>query len=216
MKSRAVDRREDLLRTAARLFRERGYAATSVRDIADELGVTSAALYNYVASKEDLLYAILDHAMSIAERHLEQAHAPRAPLDQQLRSLIFHHVLAVLDEDQTAMAVFFQETGLRRGSRWREIDQRRVRYQEAIVRVFQQAADVGLIQTPDARVSAYGVLGMCNWLHRWYRPDGPLTREQIAQHFTDMVLHGLVRSKPESGPGLVSDAIVPYTAYRDP
>lgn len=191
-------RRGDLLKSAVRLFHEKGYTATTVRDIAEKLGVTSAALYNYVSSKEELLYEILDHALSIAERHLAQALAVEVPLDRRLRAVIYHHTLSVLDESQPMMAVFFQEVGLAHAVQWPEIDQRRTRYQETVGRVFEEAAHQGVIKTPNARVTALGVLGMCNWAHRWYRPAGPMTREQIAEHFADLVLHGLLSGEREA------------------
>lgn len=209
MRTRAVDRREAVITTAARLFREKGYAATTVRDIADALGVTSAALYRYVTSKDDLLDAILDHAMAVGERHLEEALAAEGPPEERLRQVIRHHVLAVLDESAATMAVFFQEIGLAGTHGRAGIDARRARYQDAIVRVFRAAAEHGVIETVDARVTAFGIMGIGNWLHRWYRPDGGLAPEAIADHFADVVLRGLltrpstgrpVRARPTPGP----------------
>src|SRR5262249_4903074 len=154
-------------------------------------------LYNYVQSKQDLLYAILDHAMAVAERHLDAALDPALPVREQLRQIIAHHVRSVLDESPVSMAVFFQEVGLVRGALWCDIAARRERHQEPIVAVFRDAAAAGVIDTPDPRVSAYAVLGMCNWLHRWYRPRGSLAAEQIAEHYADLALRGLLTTNRE-------------------
>lgn len=200
---RAAVRHEDLLAVAARLFRERGFAATSVRDIAEELGVTSAALYHHVASKDDLLYQIMDHAMTVAERHLDQALRAEADPQQRLRLIVKHQVGSVLDESQPMMAVFFQEIGLARGSSpgLQEIQQRRSRHQERLVAQFREAAQAGLIQTPDPRVTVNGMLGMCNWLHRWYRPNGSMGADQIAEHFADVLLRGIATQREDRGHG---------------
>jgi TetR/AcrR family transcriptional regulator, cholesterol catabolism regulator len=106
--------------------------------------------------------------------------------------MIRHHVLAVLDESAPTMAVFFQEIGLAGTHGRAGIDARRARYQDAIVGVFRTAAEHGVIRTVDARVTAFGIMGMGNWLHRWYRPDGGLAPEAIADHFADVVLRGLL------------------------
>lgn len=191
--------RDDLIGTAAELFGAKGYAGATVRDIADRLGVTSAALYHHVDHKEDLLYEIVDHAMSLAERHLAEALEAEVGLEEKLRRIIRHHVLAVLDESQLMMTVFFQEIGLLRGKGWAGIETRRRRYQERIVEVFRQAEEQGLIRTPDVRVTVYGVLGMCNWLHRWYRRDGALTPDEVGAHFAEMVLRGLLVPRTKGG-----------------
>lgn len=189
-------RREKLIETAAELFRAKGYAAATVRDIAEGLGVTSAALYRHIESKEDLLREIVEHAMLLAERHLDEALAAHVPVEEKLRRVIRHHVLAVLDESQLMMAVFFQEIGLLRGRGWSRLDARRTRYQERIVALFEDAAKDGVLRVGDPRVAVYGILGMGNWLYRWYRPGGRFTPAEIAGQYADMVLDGLLIKPP--------------------
>lgn len=192
---------ERIHRAAAELFRRKGYAATSVRDIARALGVTPAALYNHVTGKEELLAGILDHAMGIAEAHLEQALRGGGSWEERLRALVRHHALSVLDEDQPTMAVFFQEVALREGPASRAIGARRRAYQERFVEVLRRAAEAGAVETPDPRVTAYAVLGMCNWLHRWYDPRGRLSAEEISRHYAELVLRGILVERARGADG---------------
>lgn len=189
--------KEEILSTAVELFRTKGYHATTVREIADRLGVTSAALYYHVKSKEELLCEIFDRAMTAAERRLESVMALDLEPDERLERIIHEHVLANLDE-APLMAVFFNEVEHLPPDSYRIAVERKRNYTARIIRVLEEAIARGIVEDIDAELAVFGILGMCNWMHYWYRPDGRKSPDEIAQLFAHMVLRGIRRKGRES------------------
>ena len=185
-------RREAVIAAAAEVFRTKGYAAATMRDIAERLGVTSAALYYHVRRKADLLYAICDQALTTAEQLQAQALAEPLPPAEQLARVVECHALAVLTESPVGMAVFFQEEGWLPPATRRAIAARRRRYEGAFLATFERAAAAGILAVPDVRLAAHGVLGLCNWAHRWYRPNRALPPAVVAACLARQALYGLL------------------------
>lgn len=182
--------RELIVQTAAALFQEKGYAATTVQDIADRLGCTKAALYYYVKGKEQLLRDIYDKAMTTAERRLADAlSAETAPLER-LRRVVRNHCLAGTDE-LTLMAVFFSRGRFGPGVEDTDIAARQHRYERTLAEEIRRAMAAGAIRPMPVTPVLMAILGMCNWLHRWYDRKGPLTPEDVADLYTGLVLDGL-------------------------
>jgi TetR/AcrR family transcriptional regulator, cholesterol catabolism regulator len=170
---------------ATRLFSERGYHGTSMRDIAEGSGIRAASLYAHIARKEDLLYGIVSRA---AERFMVDvdgaARSAIRPRDR-LRAAMRAHVRVVAD-DVRAARVFHHEWTALAGQRRQEVVRLRDRYErlwDGIVRELPGAVDPKL-----ARLL---VLSAANWVYTWYDPDGPLSPEDVADRYTDLLLKGL-------------------------
>lgn len=187
--------KEEIISAAVELFRTKGYHATTVREIAEKLGVTSAALYYHVKCKEELLCEIFERAMSAAERRLDAVMSLDLSPEQRLERIIYEHVMANVDE-APLMAVFFNEVEHLPTDTYRKAVERKRRYQQRIIAVFEDAIRRGAVADLDAELAVFGILGMCNWMHQWYRPDGRKSPEEIARLFTRMVMHGI---KPIGG-----------------
>jgi AcrR family transcriptional regulator len=178
-------RREQIVDTAAALFSKRGYHATTVRDIAEAAGLLSGSLYTHIRTKEDLLHDIV---MEAARRFLEDLEEvvdrPGTPR-QKLRSAMRAHIRVVAD-DVEAARVFHHEWRALTGDRLSQVVRLRDRYEgmwEGIVRDLPGATDPKL-----ARLL---VLSAANWVYTWYDPAGPLTPDQVADGFADLLLRGL-------------------------
>jgi AcrR family transcriptional regulator len=190
-------RREQIVDTAAALFSKRGYHATTVRDIAEAAGLLSGSLYTHIRSKEDLLHDIV---MQAAGRFLEDLEAvvqrPGNPR-QKLRSAMRAHVRVVAD-DVEAARVFHHEWRALTGARLSQVVRLRDSYEgmwDGIVRELPGATDPKL-----ARLL---VLSAANWVYTWYDPAGPLTPDQVADGFTDLLMRGL-----RGGNGKVKDEVM--------
>ena len=185
-------RRRAIEDAASALFRERGYAATSVRDIARVLEIQGASLYAHVTSKEDVLWAIVDRAATrfeeVAQRVAGQAqtHDPLA----RLETLIRGHVRVMTDDIGDA-GVFVHE--------WRSLDPehrddiraRRNRYEQAVRGLIEEGMAAGQFVPTDPAIAAAFILSSLNGLSVWYRPDGRLTPDRIADHHVDLALRAL-------------------------
>jgi len=193
MTEATVQRRDELLLAAERLFSERGYEATSVRDIADALSIKAGSLYSHIATKEDLLWEVLGRA---ADRYFE-AVQPIVESDlvtvEKLRRLIAAHV-RVITQSASAAAVYTTEWRHLTEPRRREFAARRDAYERIVRGLVHDAIRQGSFGDVDEKFATLLILSSINWVYQWYRPDGPMTPEEIARRITDLLFNGLRRA----------------------
>jgi AcrR family transcriptional regulator len=184
-------RRAAMCRTAAQLFRERGFDATSVSDVARALGLTKAGLYHHFESKEALLFEIMMFGLDkVRDEVLVPVRAIRDPEDR-LRALIARHA-RIATRGQGAVAHLGDEIrALPPGAR-REVEQRQRVYVDLLRRTLVELKTEGKL-AGDPTVAAYSIIGMILWLPRWFRQDGRLTQEQVADAIASMALEGVLR-----------------------
>jgi len=184
--------REDQVRAAAlRLFMAKGYHATSMRDIATEVGINKGSLYSYIRSKEDLLTPLFEHAMGVLLAQLEEISADDSLRPtERLRRAIHAHVTAVA-ENLEVLTVYLSEWRQLNSESLATVRDQRERYAALFLRVLHDGVSAGEFRTMDTSIVTLGMIGMCNYLYRWYRPDGRLSPDQIADELIDMVMRGV-------------------------
>ena len=180
---------------ASDLFREHGYAGTSIRDIARALSVQGASLYAHVTSKEDVLWAIVDRAASRFEAAADRAEADaeaRRPGDpsEGLAALVRAHV-AVLTSDVDEASVFVHEWRALGPERRREILERRDAYQARFRQRIEDGVSVGAFAMTDPSIAASTILSALNGVAGWYDPDGRLPADRVADHLVDLSMRML-------------------------
>jgi AcrR family transcriptional regulator len=194
------ERGEEVYEAALRLFREKGYHATSMQDIAGVVGLYKGSLYHYIGGKEDLLIQVFERAMGALLAEVERiASDPAARPTAQLRAIILAHVRAVAT-NLDALTVYLHEWRALGGESLARVRAQRERYVELVNAVVERGLAVGEFRSSDARIATLGLLGMCNWLCQWYQPGGRLSPSEIAERFADLVLDGL-RPTSFSDPG---------------
>lgn len=182
-------KREALLSMAVRLFNERGYGATSLADIADQLHVTKPALYYYVSGKEEILLecqrrgtARFDEAIGADERHTGTGL-------ERFRDFIARYVDAVTT-DYAACLIRSGPDAL--GPQGRaEILRGRRKLEQTLEGILRQGIADGSIASCDTKMAAFTIFGALHWLCFWYREDGPLTRAEIAERMIALFTRGL-------------------------
>jgi AcrR family transcriptional regulator len=194
-----ITRRQAIEDVASDLFRERGYAATSIRDIARALSVQGASLYAHVTSKEDMLWAIVDRAATRFEAAADRAEARAAearPGDptEALATLVRAHV-DVLTADVAEAGVFVNEWRALGEARRAAILERRDAYQARFRRHIEQGIAVGAFAMTDPAIAASTILSAVNGIAAWYDPDGRLPADRIADHLVDLTLRMLEGSR---------------------
>lgn len=182
-----VNRREDILREAARLFRERGYERTSVREIADAVEMQSGSLFYHFKTKEDILVEIMGEGIDGLIRRLndelQHAHTPR----DKLLTLLCVHLTAMLEDAPDAMTVYlFEWRSLSPVARQKLIAQRDT-YEARITELLTEIAQAGLI-TDDVKLFRLFLLGALNWTAQWYNPQGTLRARDIAERYLAYIL----------------------------
>jgi AcrR family transcriptional regulator len=192
-----TERRREIRDAAARVFRAKGYGGTSLGDIAEALGTDRASLYYYVASKEDLFQDVVRDAAEANVRRAEEIRDLDDSAPHKLELLIAS-VMASYAEYYPYLFVYIQEELNRLGdgkSGWaREMRKINRRFDDAVIGIVQSGMDDGSLRAVSpARVVAYGIIGMLNWTHRWYRDkDGTLPDAgAIGAAFADTLVNGL-------------------------
>ena len=181
----------ELIRSAAiRLFNEHGYEATSLRSIASEVGIQVGSLYNHLSSKESLLYSIMSEVMRDLLTTLDDALEGVGDSMLRLRTAIRVHVLFHADR---ADEVFIGNSELRSLTpEHREAVVRlRDEYEGRFLEIIERGTADGSFTVSDPKLVTWSVLAMATSTSTWFRPDGRLQLDDIAGHFTDLVLHGI-------------------------
>jgi len=188
-----IDSRQEILRTAARLFQQRGYDATSMNDVAAALRLSKGGLYHHFQSKDEILFEIMDHAMQITE---ERVLAPVRVIpdpEDRLRALIRLHIGIVLSPADREITVMLHENHPLPPSLRRRINARKkeyVHFVEELIREVQKARNSRGAVSP--RAAAFALLGMINWIYQWYKPEGELQAQNLVPQFTDLVFGGML------------------------
>ncbi len=200
-------RRAELLKAAAKIFLEKGFRATSLDDIARIVGINRASLYYYVSGKEELFREINRDAtlenVLMAERIFKGAGSAR----EKLRAFMVA-LMESFERHYPYLYVYIQEDMTRVSSdrtRWgKEMNALARRFDEAVTGIVLSgfAPKPSLAERRRARVLAFGMIGLCNWSHRWFRPGHGLSARAVGNLFADMVLDGVyAQSLPAASPG---------------
>ncbi|SEJ59959.1 transcriptional regulator, TetR family [Deinococcus reticulitermitis] len=184
-------RREQIQDAASRLFSERGYHATSMRDLAGELGMQGGSLYAHISGKEDLLIEIVNGAAQQFDEALFSLRDLDLPADAKLREAMFRHITVVADNMESA-TVFFHE--------WKHLSpgayRRVIGWRDTIDDFYRGLVEQGVREGTfrpdlDVKMTAYLILSAVNWSYTWYRPGGSLTPRDVAEGFAATLLSGL-------------------------
>lgn len=175
-----TSRRSLILKAAAKLFREHGYERTSVRQIAEALGMTSGSLFYHFATKEELLVAVMEEGVRDIMRGVQNGLAGESCLPERMLAMVRCHLTALLGPKLDAMTVMLYEwRSLSEPARARVLTSRDA-YEELWMAPIDEAAALGLVDA-DTLLVRQTVLGALNWTGQWYRPDRRVGVELLAQ-----------------------------------
>jgi AcrR family transcriptional regulator len=176
------------------LFAQKGFGATSLEDIADVLGATKGALYYHVKNKEEILRLIYMMVLTVSEEPLRRIVEADTSPQEKLRRAIEHQTTVAADRSP-AMTVFFREQHHLTGPFAKEILLRKKVYERYFAHIIEEGQQAGVFKVDiDAKMVAFGLLGMCNSLSQWYHAAGSYTPQSIAAMFEDVFATGLQNS----------------------
>lgn len=183
-----MDRRSQILQMAGHLFSQRGYHATSIRDLAKALNLQGGSLYAHIASKEELLLEVVRQAAARFQEVLKSL--PQAGPKERMVALVKGH-LRVIAEELPRATVFFHEWKHLSPPLLEEAKALRDRYEEGVQRVIAEGVEKGVFRVANLRLATLFVLSALNWTYQWYRPEGPMSLEELAEAYAQMVLKAL-------------------------
>lgn len=188
LRARYEARRSEVVATAAKLFAERGYGATSMSELTEATGLAAGGLYHYIEGKDDLLIAICDELLEPLLTQAREIVAAPSPPVEQLRELVEAWVAHVV-EHRHHMLVFTQERqAIERQQRWRRIRSQRKAFEKILDEVLARGEADGSMTFADRRLSLLALLGMVNYTPQWVRPNGRLSPPEIAAGYCALVL----------------------------
>ena len=186
-----TDRRMEILKQAATVFRQKGYHGAGMREIAKGLGIAPGALYYYFSKKEDLLYACQEISLRRLNERGEELASASGPADARLRALILNHLDLTLDElGGSAAHVEFHALP---ADRLETIVAERDRYESWIHMILEDGIETGLFRPVDIKLTTMALLGALNWTVMWWKPEGRWSASDLCLGFADLFVQGLKR-----------------------
>ena len=181
---------EFILRTAARIFAEKSYHSTSMRDISRETNVSLAGLYHYCKSKEELLFLIQDNCFGrVLERLEERLTGVTDPVNK-LQIFIENH-LSFFAANMAEMKVLSHEAESLQGDLHAHVSGKKDNYTRLATRILKELSNSRKAKRPlNLTVATYALFGMMNWIYNWYDPNGKLKVDELAQNLTELFLEG--------------------------
>jgi TetR/AcrR family transcriptional regulator, cholesterol catabolism regulator len=204
--ARSAIRRRQVLDAAAKVFRNKGYEAASIRDIAEELGILKGSLYYYIKSKDDLLFEILTDMLQQLDSRLEPWRLTTGSPIARLESFVLLYIAHVIKNHQRYWLFFQDVNSLSNGRRKEVIAMLRTYDADLTDLLSEGVADGSIRASVDPRVAGRAIFGMLNWTSRWYSPRGGLTAAHIGVLMADMVLASVAEPRAAIGGQLTSAA----------
>lgn len=190
------ERRAEVLKAAATVFKAKGLAGTNLGDIAAEAGADRASLYYYVGSKEELFHEVVREAVGANLAWARELRASDAPAPAKLRRMLSELMRSYAD-NYPILYVFLQENLTRmpeKYAQWsKEMRSSNKEFEEIVVEIIGEGMAAGTVRAVGPPVLvAYGLLGMVGWTYRWYNPETSVAdAQQVAAVFADTLLLGL-------------------------
>jgi AcrR family transcriptional regulator len=195
-------RKQKIIDTAADLFQKRGYSSTTLDDVASVLGISKAALYHYVSSKDELLSTIYTQAFNNIFMDTNKISSMDLPPDEKLRRILQNHIKNIIIKSLPMFSVFFSEETQLPVKDYQKIREEKRKYNLIVEEIIKEGIAKGIFKKVDAKLQTHAILGMCNWIYKWYKPDQKkYTPEQIANHFISLLETGYLKDKVSDGVG---------------
>lgn len=189
-KARAGERETAIRAAALRLFRQKGYHAASMQDIADAVGLYKGSLYYYVASKEELLVQLFEGRAEHVLSEIDAAASGSGIARDRLRAMVRAYVIGVL-RNLDSVHVYLREEQVLPPPALRQVHRHQGAMRGHFERVIVEGMRGGDFVRSDPKIAALALLGMCTWVHRWYRPRGRLGEVAIADDLAERAVRML-------------------------
>jgi AcrR family transcriptional regulator len=182
--------RDEIILSAAQIFREKGFHATSMQDIADSVRLQKASLYHHINSKQEILLEVLDRALDVLIEDIEPIVESEMPSVDKLKLAMARYIERVTSSADLAAVLLLEHRSLEPQLRERHIA-RRDRFEELWRAIVREGVERGEFRPMDLSIVTFALLGVQNWLITWYREGGRMSGSQLADQFAEIFLHGM-------------------------
>lgn len=189
-----LSRKEQVIRSAAELFREKGYAASSMRDLAQKLGIEAASLYSHIKSKEEILQSLCFDMAAEFRKSLDEVEKQKVSASEKLKMGITGHV-QVMAKDLIASAVFMNEHRHLSQPYLREFLLLRINYINRFKDILEEGVRKGEFKDNiDIKLAVMTLFSSLNWMPQWYDPNSNIDSLSLGQQLADMLVNGLKKT----------------------
>jgi TetR/AcrR family transcriptional regulator, cholesterol catabolism regulator len=189
-KTKSNTRLEEVLRSAANIFFAKGFHATSIEDVARDVGILKGSLYYYIKSKDDLLFQLLLAGIEDGDAYIARHIDPNADPVEQLERAIRAQIDYII-QNKVPFGLFLHEFDSLSGKRQHKLTSVMSRYNNRFVELVEKGQQQGKLMKGEPWIIVNGMLGMCNWLYRWHDTDHISDNERIKQVFVDVIFKGI-------------------------
>jgi len=184
---------------ASLLFHEKGYRATSLDNIAKELGISKAAIYHYIESKEELLFIIYKQVFDFAFEKISSVTTSDLTPNEKLRQIIWGHINHVLIKNLPMFSIFFSMENELSSKYYKKVLEWKKQYNEIVENTILEGMKKRLIKDVyPPKLLVFAIIGMCSWLYKWYKRDGKWSGDDISNQFSRLLEEGYLQVQGRS------------------
>jgi TetR/AcrR family transcriptional regulator, cholesterol catabolism regulator len=182
--------RDQILESAAQVFCQKGYHGASMADIAQAVGLQKATLYHHFGGKQEILAELLDKALAIVTLNMEQVNQTKCSPEEKLHLAMRTYLKMLCEQGNLASVLILEYRSLEKEWYTRHI-RNRDRFEKMWRDMVQEGVDKGKFRCESVSITVWALLGVMNWTITWYRPEGKLPAEAIADQFANLFQDGL-------------------------
>ncbi len=182
--------REAILESAAQVIRQKGFHGASMADIAEAVQLQKASLYHHFSSKQDILLELLDRALEMVAERMAQVMEQNVPADVKLRLAMRSYLKTLSEQGDLVSVLIMEHRSLDPDYQSRHYPSRD-RFENMWRDLICEGVASGVFECSDIPMTTRGLMGVMNWTITWYRKDGKMSIDEIADHFATMFLNGL-------------------------
>lgn len=190
METLNISRKEQIIQAASQLFKEKGYEAASMRDIASVLGIEAASLYSHIKSKDEILETICFRMADEFLKAIDEVNDIYFNAEEKLRMAVKSHI-GIITGDLNSSTVFLREWRHLPEKRKEEFIKMRNRYENGFTQILINGENENIFSAPDKKFAVLTILSALNWVTEWYSPKGDKSPDQIAESLCNFILSGL-------------------------
>lgn len=185
-----INQRQRILEEAAKLFKAKGFAGTSMRDLGGEVGMEAASIYNHIKSKDEILESICFYVSDTYISQLAEVEQTATPYREKIETLIRQHIRLMLEEG-AAVSVANNDWKYLTGDKLTAFKEARKRYEHGFAALIEQGIAAGELQPVNVSVALFTILSAVRWVELWYRPGRGVSANELEQNILTMLLNGL-------------------------
>lgn len=186
------NKRQIILEEAAKLFKLKGFGGTSMRDLAGEVGMEAASMYNHIKSKDEILEHLCFHVSNTYIAQLAEVERMPGTNGEKLKALLRRHINLML-EDGAAVSVANNDWKYLTDSKLQQFKDARKQYEKGFAALIESGIAAGEFQPVNASVALFTILSAVRWVELWYRPGRGVTAQELEEDIMTILLNGLAK-----------------------